>query len=142
MLAALLYLASRARRLGPAEDEARELPPARRVYVDALGAALARTRDRAEAAAPVQAAARQRVAERASLGPDPGDEELIAAAEKLGLSPERSRAVAEPMRDDDDVMLAGAALAQLRRDGDEGTARPRDRGGVARSWWARTTWSR
>jgi hypothetical protein len=45
-LAALLWLLSRARRLGPPDPEPPEPPPARRAHVDALAAALARTRDR------------------------------------------------------------------------------------------------
>jgi hypothetical protein len=45
-LAALVFLIARGRRLGPPEAQARELPPPRRVHVEALAAALARTRDR------------------------------------------------------------------------------------------------
>lgn len=45
-LAALAFLVARGRRLGPPEALARELPPPRRAHVDALAAALARTRDR------------------------------------------------------------------------------------------------
>ncbi|HMJ35758.1 MAG TPA: DUF4350 domain-containing protein [Baekduia sp.] len=57
-LAALVFLAARGRRLGPPEALARELPPPRRAHVDALAAALARTRDREE----LLTAARQRAA--------------------------------------------------------------------------------
>jgi hypothetical protein len=45
-LAALAFLLVRGRRLGPPEDEERALAPARRAHVEALAAALARTRDR------------------------------------------------------------------------------------------------
>jgi hypothetical protein len=45
-LAALAFLVVRGRRLGPPEDRARTLPPPRRAHVEALAAALARTRDR------------------------------------------------------------------------------------------------
>jgi hypothetical protein len=45
-LAALAFLILRGRRLGPPEEQARRLPPARREHVEALAAALARTRDR------------------------------------------------------------------------------------------------
>ncbi|HEY6758471.1 MAG TPA: DUF4350 domain-containing protein [Baekduia sp.] len=44
--AALAFLVWRGRRLGPPERQARELPPPRRAHVEALAAALARTRDR------------------------------------------------------------------------------------------------
>ena len=66
-LAALVLLAARGRRLGPPEALARELPPARRAHVDALAAALARTRD--------------------------PDEALRAAVVRAGLSEERARAL-------------------------------------------------
>lgn len=45
-LAALVGLVARGRRLGPPEDGARVLAPARREHVEALAAALARTSDR------------------------------------------------------------------------------------------------
>jgi hypothetical protein len=45
-LAALALLVARGRRLGPPEAAARELPPPRRAHVEALAAALSRTRDR------------------------------------------------------------------------------------------------
>jgi hypothetical protein len=44
-LAALAFLISRGRRLGPPEAAARTLPPPRRAHVEALAAALARTHD-------------------------------------------------------------------------------------------------
>jgi hypothetical protein len=53
-LAALVGIVARGRRLGPPEAEADEPAPARRAHVDALAAALARTRDR-EQALPVAA---------------------------------------------------------------------------------------
>jgi hypothetical protein len=45
-LAALAFLVLRGRRLGPPERRARELPPPRRAHVEALAAALARTKDK------------------------------------------------------------------------------------------------
>ena len=51
LLAAAVFMLARGRRLGPPEPDARELPPPRRDYVDALATTLARTRDRANAAA-------------------------------------------------------------------------------------------
>jgi hypothetical protein len=45
-LAALAFLVVRGRRLGPAERQARDLPPPRRAHVEALAAALARTKDK------------------------------------------------------------------------------------------------
>lgn len=46
-MAALVLIASRARRLGPPDQLARELPPPRRLYVEAIAASLERSGDRA-----------------------------------------------------------------------------------------------
>lgn len=45
-VAALAFLILRGRRLGPPEPPGRDLPPPRRVHVEALAAALARTKDK------------------------------------------------------------------------------------------------
>jgi hypothetical protein len=50
-LAALAWMVARGRRLGPPETESRELAPPRRLHVEALAAALRRTKDRDEAPA-------------------------------------------------------------------------------------------
>jgi hypothetical protein len=113
LLAALAWVASRIRRLGPAEDERRPLPPPRRAYVDAVAAALARTRSPAASADRVSAAARRRVARRAGLGSDASDDSIAAAAATLGLSDEEAAALTRPARDEDeDLLLAGRALAR------------------------------
>ena len=52
LLAALVFMVARGRRLGPPERERRELPPPRRAYVDALAATMARGKEREEAVAP------------------------------------------------------------------------------------------
>jgi hypothetical protein len=46
LVAALALMLARGRRFGPVEADARELPPPRVAYVDALAATLARTRER------------------------------------------------------------------------------------------------
>src|SRR5262249_61404349 len=66
-LAALLGVVAAGRRLGPPEDAARPLPPPRREYIDALAVTLARTNQPAPALAPLQAAARSRLARRVRL---------------------------------------------------------------------------
>jgi hypothetical protein len=112
LLAAIAWVLSRIRRLGPAEDERRPLPPPRRAYVDAVAATLARTRSPSAAAERVKTAARRNVARRAGLGPDPADESIAAAAATLGLSDEDAAALVRPARDaDEDLLLAGRALA-------------------------------
>ena len=72
VLAALVLMVARGRRLGPPELEARELPPPRRDYVESLAAALARTKRPAESAEPVRAEVRERIARRAGLSADAG----------------------------------------------------------------------
>ena len=52
LLAALVFLWARGRRLGPPEAEHRTFPPPRRDYVESLGALLARTKRRGEAVQP------------------------------------------------------------------------------------------
>ena len=59
LLAALVFLFARGRRLGPPEPERRELPPPRRAYVDALAATMARGKAREQAVAPVREEARR-----------------------------------------------------------------------------------
>ena len=117
LVAVLVAMWSRGRRLGPPEDAERDLPPPRRAYVDALAASLVRTRRPAESLAPLQAAARRRVAERAGLAPDAGDEEVRRAAAAIGLSAADVDALLRPVRSDDDVVAAGRALAGVERAG-------------------------
>ena len=111
-VAALIGAVAAGRRLGPAEETARELPPPRRVYVDAVAEALARTRQPAASLAPLQAAARARLASRAGLGPDATEEQLRAAAARLGWTAGEADALFMRVRSDDDVLAAGRALAR------------------------------
>ena len=112
-LAGLLLLASRARRLGAPDAPPRALPPPRRAYVEALASALARTRDSAGTAVPLQEAARERLRTRFRLPPEAGPRDLRSAAERAGLTPEEAAAVVEPARGDDDLVAAGRALVRL-----------------------------
>ena len=118
-LAALLGVVAAGRRLGPPEDAARVLPPPRREYVDALAGSLARTRRPVEAIAPLQAAARGRLARRAGLPPSATEPELRAAAARLGWSPADINALFAPVITDDDVVAAGNALVRANEGGGE-----------------------
>ena len=113
-LAALAYVLSRARRFGPPEDPERRLAPPRRLYVEALSGSLVRTRDPVGAAAPVRAAARRLVLQRAALAGDARPEELRAAAARLGLGEEEIRAVTGEDTSRQGVLAAGRALVHLR----------------------------
>lgn len=110
-LAGLLWLASRARRLGPPEDVGGEPAPARREHVDALALGLARVRDPAAALAPVRTAAREQVIRRAGLAPDAPDEALREAALKLGFEDDE----ADALTSERDTLALGRALARGRR---------------------------
>jgi hypothetical protein len=112
-LAALVLVWSRSRRLGPPEQTARELPPPRREYVDALAATLARTHDRQRAMEPVRAAVRARLQSRAGLGIDATPDDYQRAGRALGLTDAALRVLARGAADDDDVMELGRALARL-----------------------------
>ncbi len=112
-LAALVWMWSRGRRLGPPDDIERTPPPARRAYVDAMAGALARTRQPGVVAAPLQDRARRRLAIRGGLAPDAGDDDLRRVADELQLPPEEVDALFRTCRTDDDVVAVGRALAQL-----------------------------
>ena len=112
-LAALVFMVARGRRLGPPEPERRDLPPPRRAYVDALAATMARGKEREEAVAPVRAEARRRLARRAGLGPQAGEEAWQAAALEAGLQKDEARALTERAVDDETVVATGRALAAL-----------------------------
>ena len=109
-LAALTMMWAIGRRFGPPEDERRPLPPPRRAFVDAQALTLARTHKPQEAVAPVRNAARERLARRASLGPEAGEPQMRKAAEQLGLEPDETEAV---LGHNPDVLAAGRALARL-----------------------------
>ena len=111
--AVVMWMWSRGRRLGPPDDIERTVPPARRAYVDAMAGALARTRQPDVVAAPLQERARRRLAVRAGLPPDAGDEDLRRVAAELQLPPEEVDALFRTCRTDEDVVAVGRALAQL-----------------------------
>ena len=113
LLAALVFMAARGRRLGPPERERRELAPPRRAYVDSLAATMARGKAREEAVEPVRAEARRRLARRAGLREDAEPEAWLAAARGAGLDDDAVRALTERAKDDEGVVATGRALAAL-----------------------------
>ncbi len=113
LLAALVFMFARGRRLGPPEPERRELAPPRRAYVDSLAATMARGRERERAVAPVRAEARRRLARRAGLGEDAGVAAWLEAARGAGLDDDAARSLTERAEDDERVVATGRALAAL-----------------------------
>jgi hypothetical protein len=114
VLAALLWLASRARRFGSPEQTGDGPPPARREHVEALAIALRRAREPAVALAPVQAAARAQVARRAALAADTDDDTLYEAALKLGFGQDEAAAMSGECEANEALAL-GRALSRGRR---------------------------
>ncbi len=118
LLAALVLLLARARRLGPPELADDEPTPARREHVEAIALALRRAGDRKVALAPVRAAARAQVVRRAALAADAPDDDVRAAALRLGFEADE---VAALTADDGrpaphgDLQALGRALARGRR---------------------------
>jgi len=82
LAAALAFMLARGRRLGPAEAATRELAPPRRLYAEALGVLLARTRRPAAAVAPLRARALE-TADR--LGVSAEERHTLEVADPLGL---------------------------------------------------------
>jgi hypothetical protein len=110
VLAVLVFMVARGRRLGPPEREDRALPPPRREYVESLAAVLARTKRPGDAAEPVRAEARARIAVRAGLDSEPGDGALREAGRSLGLTEPELNAV---LGAGGDVVAAGRTLVRL-----------------------------
>jgi hypothetical protein len=112
-IAALVMMWARARRLGPAEDAERPLPPPRRAYVDALAITLERTHDPNDATAAVRDEVRARVAQRAGIAPDASPADLDRAGAAVGLDVDERRVLVRGVLGDDDVMALGRALVRV-----------------------------
>ena len=88
VVATLVWMWARGKRLGPVEEASRTLPPPRRAYVDAVAATLARTGQPEAAIEPLRQATRSRLARRAGLSAGASDDELVEAARRLGGDPD------------------------------------------------------
>ncbi|HUR22460.1 MAG TPA: DUF4350 domain-containing protein [Acidimicrobiales bacterium] len=110
LAATLVWMWSRGRRLGPPEDEERPAAPPRRAYVDAMAASLAKTHRPALCARPLQQAAHRRLARRAGLPADAGDDALRVAAVHLGMPAADVDALFAPPRDDGELLVVGRAV--------------------------------
>jgi hypothetical protein len=115
-LAGAALVLARGRRLGPAQPAGRALAPARAAYAHGLAGALVRSGPPADAIAPVVAEARSLLLAPAGSG----DDELLAAARRAGLSEEEAQAIVHG------ASIRSAALAAAR-----GLARINERRGEA-----------
>ena len=119
VFAAAVFVWSRARRFGPPDRNARDLPPARAEYVTALSLSLERAPDHIHAFVPAQRWARTRVAARSGLDahPNTDDEELTRAARSLGCPDEEIAALCTAITDDASVLALGRLISRLGGNG-------------------------
>ena len=110
-LAAIVWMIAVGRRLGPPEPEARDLPPPRRAYVEALSTTLARTKRPDDVVAPLRAAARAKITRRVGLGPDAQADAVEGAGRALELTDEEIAAVLG--RAPGNVTALGRAVTKL-----------------------------
>lgn len=112
VLAFLVGAVARGRRVGPPDPPGTPRPPPRRSFVDAMGAALERTRRPGGALEPLRTHVRAELARRAGLAADASDEELRSAARRLGWPDDEIEAVVRPTTPDT-VLASGRALSRL-----------------------------
>jgi hypothetical protein len=100
---------ARGRRLGPAQPAGRALAPARAAYAEGLAGALVRSGPSADAIAPVVEEARSLLLTPAGSG----DDELLAAARRAGLSEEEARAIVHGASSRSAALAAARGLARI-----------------------------
>jgi len=113
LLALVVLVWSRARRFGPPDRAARELPPARSEYVRALSTTLERTRDPAGAFAPAQTWAREQIARRSALPPNAPDEQVVRAARALGARDDEIAALMTVPVNNEQALALGRMIARV-----------------------------
>ena len=114
LVSAAMFLLAKGRRLGPPESPQRALPPPRVQNVEALAAALARTKDPAGAAAPLQLRAR-RALRRRGIDPNAGDGRSGVAA-RAGVRTADIKLVAEGVASNNDLLALAKIVAALESD--------------------------
>lgn len=112
-VAALLFMVSRSRRLGPPPARVRDLPPPRVRYVDAMAAGLQRTGDRAGVSRVLTSEIRSRLARR-GVDPDvPGA--LSAVATGIGLPEDEISLALGGGEVDGNMQRSARVIARLAR---------------------------
>ena len=111
--AAIVFALARGRRLGPADQPHRALPPARAEYVDALSGTLARTGEPGAALDALSASARRTAAVRAGLPADAPTEDVDNALRSFGLSDEEIDALRRAPRTEAEILALGRAAARV-----------------------------
>ena len=113
LLATVVYMWARGRRLGPPEEARRPLPPPRRDYVEALGGILARTRDTLTVGETLQRGLHRRLARR--TGGATSDTDIERAAAAADLRGEDVRLLRERASTEEDLRILANAVATLER---------------------------
>ncbi len=114
-VAGLIWLFAKSRRFGPPTPQARELPPARVGYVDALAAGLRKSQQPRRAVAGLRREIERRLVGRTgAVTPTP--EELEATAVRLGVAPEDARLAFREAGDTESVLAVGRVLAALSKE--------------------------
>ncbi len=108
-LAGAALVLARGRRLGPAQPAGRELAPPRAAYADGLAGALLRADPPGEAIAPVVEEARSCLLAPAGAG----DDDLLAAARRLGLAEDEAQAIVHGASDRAAALAAARGLARI-----------------------------
>jgi hypothetical protein len=108
-IAGVALVLARGRRLGPAQPEGRALAPARAAYADGLAGVLARSGPPEAAIAPVVAEARSLL----HLPADAGEEQLLAAAHRAGLSDDEANAIVNGASSRAAALAAARGLARI-----------------------------
>ncbi|MGZ4678372.1 MAG: DUF4350 domain-containing protein [Acidimicrobiia bacterium] len=114
-VALLLAAVAAGRRIGGAEPQGRRLAPGRRVAIDVLGAAYARSNRPAAALATTGSRVRHDFCRRAGLPPDAPDDLVRAAAARVGWTGEMVDAFLVAPADRESVLRLGRALAHTQR---------------------------
>ena len=109
-VAAVVWLAAHGVRLGPPEETARQLPPPRAAYVDALAGMLSRTKD-PSATLPISDMIRSELGRRGSASEHIEDQ--LAVARRLGIDENMTRRALEQGTDREDLIARGTVLARL-----------------------------
>lgn len=117
ILAGVVFMISRARRLGPAEREFRTLPPPRRLYIDAFARALRKAKQPSRSVTTVQRNVRRIIGERSGISPDASDEAFIAGGIRLGIPEDEITAAIRPVTSERTFVLATRAFTRLNQEG-------------------------
>lgn len=115
VLAGLVLVASRLRRLGPPVEEPTAGGAARIGYVDSMASLLARSGSLGSATDPVRRAARQRIAERAGIPDSGGGDMLAEQARRIGIPADEAAALTAEGDDPEASIKAGRALSRVWR---------------------------